>query len=99
MPDFTYEIFFHCASAENFEIEIEGSKGKKYKVRYGWNNWKPHQYDYTCTCESFKFGKGKHCKHIGCKWVQFTEGGEPIKKDDQFKCPKCGNDAIPQRCR
>jgi len=105
MPDLTIEIYFHCASAEHFSTEVKGSKGAKYTVRYGDDPSGRYQYDYTCTCHAFKFGKGKHCKHIEqvkkpgehCGWMEMIDGGKPVKTKDGYKCPKCGKEAIAAR--
>lgn len=104
MPDLTIEYFYHCQSAECFSTEVEGNNGKKYKVSYGETPRGPYQYDYHCTCDAFKFGKGKPCKHIKqvkasgehCKWMQFTDGGEVVRKDGEAVCPKCGLSAHSQ---
>lgn len=105
MPDFTYEVFYHCDSAEHFQTKVEGSKGKKYTVRFGVTPHGPYEYDYSCTCDSFKFGRGKYCKHIEivkksdkhCNWLQFVEGGQPIEKDGHKACPKCGSEVHVRR--
>lgn len=105
MPDLTIEIFFHCGSAEHFSTKVEGSKGKFHTVTYGPMPRGPYEYDYSCTCDSFKYGKGKPCKHIEqvkktdlhCKWMQFTDGDKPIEKNGEYFCPKCGEHAHAQR--
>ena len=100
MPDFTTEVFYHCLSAENFRTEVEGSKGKKYIVTYNSNNRSAYQYDYSCTCEAFKFAKrGSYCKHINqvkdsgdhCNWQQFIDGLQPEEINGKKTCPRCGN--------
>ena len=94
MPDFTYESYYHCQSAEYFTVDVQGKKSK-YKVVYGPSKGQ-FQYDYTCNCPSFKFSGGKRCKHIEeaigkhCNWLQFIEGGEPVLVKDDKTCPKCG---------
>ncbi len=99
MPDLTVEHFYHCESCEHFSTKIEsGTKGKFYTVSYGATPRGPYQYDYHCTCDAFKFGKGKPCKHIAevkktdlhCNWNQFIEGGQPVDKNGEKCCPKCG---------
>lgn len=97
MPDFDIHVYYHCNSAEHFSTEIHGSK--TYTVTYGPSRGM-YEYDYSCTCDSFKFGKGKPCKHIKqvkasgkhCAWMQFTEGGKPVDKDGMKFCPKCGSE-------
>jgi len=100
MPDLTTEYYYHCDTAEYWETEVQGSSGA-YTVR--WDNIshknRDVQYDYSCTCWAYKKGRGKHCKHIKqviasgdhCKWMQFTDGDEPVEKDGEKACPKCGS--------
>jgi hypothetical protein len=105
MPDFTIEIHFHCDSAEHFSTKVEGSKGKFHTVSYGETPRGPYQYDYHCTCDAFKFGKGKECKHIKevkksslhCNWQGFLTGEKPVQKGGEYFCPKCGAHAHPAR--
>ncbi len=99
MPDFTYEVFYHCVSAEHFTKEVEGSKGKKYIVRYDTVHRGPYEYDYTCNCESFKYRKHCRVKESGehCNWLQFIEGSQPVEKDGKKVCPKCGKEVNTQR--
>lgn len=97
MPDLTVEYHYHCESCRYFRTEVKGSKGT-YTVTYGETPRGPYQYDYHCTCDAFKFGKGKPCKHIEqvkasgqhCNWNQFIDGGQPAEKDGEKCCPKCG---------
>lgn len=103
MPDLTLQTFYHCQSAETFSTTVEGKSGK-HTVSYGPSNGR-YQYDWHCTCHSFKFGKGKHCKHIEavkesgkrCGWMQFTDGGEVVRKNGQTFCPNCGLPAHAQQ--
>lgn len=94
MPDMTLETFFNCQTAEEFKIEVQGSK--TYIVYFGLAK---EGHDWSCTCEAFKYGKGKYCKHIEqvkdkrCGWMQYVDGGEPVHKDNEYLCPKCGNKA------
>lgn len=90
MPDLSIEYYYHCHTSEHFSTLVRGSKGQKYHVTFG--RMPPNhrvQYDWTCTCQGFKFRRT--CKHIAiaekrhCGWYQFTDGGEPING----KCPKC----------
>jgi hypothetical protein len=104
MPDLTLESFYHCESAEHFSTEVEGSNGTKHTVSYTESNGN-YQYDYKCTCHSFKFGRGKYCKHIKqvkesgqhCNWLQFVDGGKPIEKNGEMTCPRCGKSVSSQR--
>jgi hypothetical protein len=101
MPDLINQPFYHCLSAENFVTEVEGSKGKKYTVRYdqySHKNRRETQCDYSCNCDAYKFGKGAHCKHIEqviksgkhCNWMQYIDGGKPVATANELVCPKCG---------
>lgn len=102
MPDLTIENFYACETAEDFLAKVKGSKGTVYEVRFGRVHGKDTMYDWTCTCPAFKFGGGKQCKHIKatikrglrCGWNQQFDGGEPVEKDGEKKCPKCGADVI-----
>lgn len=97
MPDLTVEYHYHCESAEHFSTKVKGSKGD-YTVTYGPTPRGPYQYNYSCSCDSFKFGKGKPCKHIEqvkksdlhCNWMGFTDGGKPVEVNGEKRCPKCG---------
>lgn len=105
MPDFTIEVYFHCASAESFECEVPSSTpGKTYKVRLGYSQGGPTQYAWSCDCKGFKF-RGK-CSHIVkaknrpdyCGWQGFVHGDDPVQNEDgEFRCPRCGNLAIALR--
>lgn len=94
MPDMTLETFFNCQTAEEFSIEVQGSK--TYTVSFGPSK---EGSDWHCTCDAFKYGKGKYCKHIKqaeplrCGWMQYVNGGEPVQKGHEYFCPKCGNKA------
>ena len=96
MPDFNIVAYYHCITAEHFHTQVTGSKGDKYDVEYGPTVSGPYEYDWSCTCPSFKF-RGK-CKHIEgakkkvCGWMQFTEGGEPVEVNGEKRCPKCGEE-------
>lgn len=97
MPDLTNEYFWHCASAEVWITEVEGSQpDTSYFVK-----WTEHHknranviYDWSCDCMAYKTRAG-YCKHINyviakgmrCGWMQFTDGGAPVND----KCPKCGD--------
>jgi hypothetical protein len=93
MPELTTEYFYHCKSADHWEINIAGKTGN-YTVTYGSMNGGNVQKDYSCTCMGFGFRKT--CKHveevkasgIHCGWMQYIDGGE--LKDG--KCPECSND-------
>lgn len=98
MPDFTYEIFFNCETAESYSTEVQGSK--TYTVSFGPSK---EGSDWSCTCDAFKYGKGKYCKHIEqvkdqrCGWMQYVHGEQPVEKNHEYLCPKCGSKAIPRK--
>jgi len=106
MPDFTYETFYHCQTAEFWSTEIEGSKGNKYTVTWQeggyYHGYETCTHNYSCTCPAFKFNK-QPCKHIKqaeklhCKWLQFIDGEEPKMIDNKPHCPKCSQPAKTQR--
>lgn len=55
------------------EYEVEGSKGKKYKVNYENKKW-------TCNCEAFMFSAGRsQCKHIKQVIKDIEEGKYEVK--------------------
>jgi hypothetical protein len=105
MPDFTMEVYFHCASVESAEVEVEGSKpGKTHKVTMGYSRDGATRFAWSCDCKGFKFRKT--CSHIAkakaspdyCGWQGFVHGGDPIRNGDGiFRCPECGNEAIAMR--
>ncbi len=90
MPELTRHMTWTCASNTNWVAEVQGSKGDTYTVRYEFRERGPHQFDYTCTCPAFKFGKGKACKHIDnvrdqrCAW-----NGDLSIVEQVDKCPDC----------
>ena len=98
MPDLTLETYFNCQTAEEFQTQIEGTK--TYTVSFGPGK---EGHDWTCTCDAFKYGKGKYCKHIKqvessrCGWMQYVHGGEPVQKGHEYFCPKCGTKANPRQ--
>lgn len=87
MPDMTVHAFEYC-SFTNFEYKVPG---KEYIVTYGRSHNSAYEYDFSCSCQGFKFRKS--CKHITeakkvfCGWDQFIDGGESTNG----KCPKCAN--------
>lgn len=95
MYDMTKEYRRWCSSNENWSHQVQGSNGKTYLVTWGRVHGRDTQYGYTCTCDAFKFGKGKECKHIveakkhHCMFNHdaVCGGGAEIHDD---VCPKCG---------
>lgn len=98
MPDLTIECYSWCLSNEIWERKVSGSNGKTYTVRYGKVNHGQYQYDYTCDCVAFQYGKGKPCKHIKevegerCGWNFEACMGSAEERPDDGKCPKCGGE-------
>ena len=83
-------IMWWCDSNElGHTTKIKSSNGKKeYDVIVG------HSFR-ECNCPGFKFRK--ICKHViqasseACFWNQQVHGGEPIEKNGEHFCPKCGS--------
>jgi hypothetical protein len=102
MPDLTIEYHYHCETAEDWSLEIKGKHGT-YTVSWGrnWDRIGDVEYDYSCTCQGFKFRKT--CSHIKevkekklrCGWMGFTDGGKTVMKNGKAFCPKCGAEAHP----
>ena len=89
MPDLTVENRTVCQTNTSFEASVRGSKGD-YQVSYGWSHSSDTQYDWTCTCSAFRFGK-KPCKHILA--VKPTRCGWNADLSDNGSydcCPACG---------
>jgi len=103
MPDLTLETFWHCETDREWSSTVDGSKGRRYKVTWDRHSHRNHevQYDYSCECEGYKFRKDcKHIQHVKdnnlrCGWNSFVEHDEPVKKDGEFFCPRCGEPAFP----
>jgi hypothetical protein len=102
MPDLTTIYQWHCDTAEDWSTTVQGSKGDTYHVVWNQGSHKNQhevQYDYSCTCPAYKFGRGGYCKHIDsvrasgdhCKWMQFHDGGDAVEKDGEHYCPECGS--------
>jgi len=99
MPDLDIVGTWTCATNTFWEHEVESHRGgAKYTVRFEPRPW-PHevQYDYTCTCKAFKFGRGSYCKHIEevkhlrCGWNYELDVCAEIEEDDGGNvCPECG---------
>lgn len=100
MPDLTIEYYWLCESALGAGPWHIGT----HKVEYGWQpqgrQYGP-QYDYSCDCKGFQFRK--QCKHIEeakkihCKWHQYMDGGEPLKRGKTRKCPRCKGPVTAER--
>lgn len=106
MPDLTVETGWYCASNERWEVEVTGSKGDVYHVR--WEKILDHriteaEYGWTCECKRFEFHPREQCKHINkivaegrrCAWNSEMTPGGPDPVDG--RCPKCGGPVLPFR--
>ena len=98
MPDLTIEAAWTCTSNTYWEQVVESSRGPlSYTVRFEHRPW-PHevQYDYTCTCDAFKYGRGKPCKHIEgvrglrCGWNSELDPGAECETDGDVEAMKVG---------
>jgi hypothetical protein len=96
MADLSIESFWHCETAESWEMTVQGKTGT-YVVRFDRHSHRNHsvQFDYSCTCPAYRF-KGT-CKHIEavkatrCGWMQYMDGGEIAHNAaGEPVCPKCG---------
>lgn len=104
MGDLSIESFWACESERYYREEVKSSDGSKtYDVKFDeqFGPNKNYQYDWSCSCPAFKFGGGKHCKHIlqvknsghRCGWNQHIDGGEPNKTvSGEDCCPRCGGE-------
>lgn len=101
MADFEILSFWHCKTADEFQVPVG-----KYLVKYGKTSHqnKDVQFDWSCTCGSYVYQKGTdqngYCKHIRaaktdhCGWMQFIDGGDATPEG---KCPRCGGPVISMR--
>ena len=98
MVDLTPQYYWHCSTAESWSTKVRG-----YTVTWSKHGHKnpDSQYDYSCTCPSYKFGKTGSCKHIEqvkasgdhCRWMQIFDGDEAIANNGEHHCPECGEKA------
>lgn len=100
MPDLDIVTAFTCASNQRWEYEV-GEYTVRFEHRPPEHNV---QYDYTCTCKAFQFGKGKYCRHIKevqgfrCGWnAELEPTANPDREGTKLVCPNCGTPAIPVR--
>jgi hypothetical protein len=93
MPDLNIESYYWCSTNEDWSTKVGN-----YTVtwdRFSHKN-RDVQMDYACTCPAYKFGKGKHCKHIiaaksqHCRWNHEAACGSSQPAPKGRKCPKCG---------
>jgi hypothetical protein len=99
MPDLTTEVTYVCQDGESWSTKVGD-----YTIAYnshGHLNRGLIQYDYSCTCKAYVFGRGKHCKHI----KQVIESGDRCTWDSDIgeemevrgTCPRCGEKTIAYR--
>lgn len=101
MHDFDTQVAWVCESARSWAAKVEGSKGTKYTVRFGFLPKGVVHYGYECTCQSYMFDNrrpgAKSCKHIKavefdrCGWnEELSVGCEPDRtKTGEPCCPHC----------
>lgn len=100
MPDLMAITFAQCKSISDPSANVGGYQ--QYNL-HGTDAYP------ICTCPAYKYAKrtelfnGKpvppRCKHILqaekeiCGWMQFIDGGDPVRKGSDIYCPICGNEA------
>lgn len=97
MPDLDIVGTWTCSTNTYWHKRIQGSEpAVVYDVRFQHRPMGPVQYDWTCTCKAFTFGKGKYCKHIKsvmeerCGWnAELEPTAEALVKDGEHVCPNC----------
>lgn len=100
MPDFTYETYWLCETAQHWETVING-----HRVAWEYQRSGPAQYDWTCDCRGFKY---RHrCRHVEeakpqrCGWHQYLDGEEPETRTDgdarERCCPWCHGGVTSER--
>ena len=100
MPDLMIQYHMWCPTNENWSTQVKSTTGKTYQVKYGKVYGRDYSHGYTCTCDAFKFGKGKECKHIveakakHCQWNHEAVCGSSLKTPKNHKCPKCGESLV-----
>lgn len=97
MPDLDVVTTWTCFTNRFWEMAVPSltDPSKQYQVRWERQYHGDVQYDWTCTCQSFKFNRT--CKHIDkvkthrCGW---NETLEPAVKAEYVgsepRCPQCG---------
>lgn len=100
MPDLTIEAYFTCASNRDWEQKLELTSGREHSVTFGRIFGGKYPYGYQCDCKGYRFGKGRHCRHIKhvvhhslrCGWDGYSAAKDA---DGNLVCPKCGAEALP----
>lgn len=104
MHDLSIETAYTCLTNYGWETKVAGSLGKEHTVR--WQHMPPShecQYDWTCTCDAYKYGRGKYCKHIKavkdsgarCGWNGVLE--PTLLPNEDGTCPCCGLETRTER--
>lgn len=102
-PDLSPMTVYGCESVFDWELEVLGSKGNRYLIKWSTEHKESEkfQYGYSCSCPAYKYQAGE-CKHIKrirrenrrCGWNQEVDGGEPDRVEDRLFCPGCGGPVI-----
>lgn len=100
MPDLTTHLawtctqnVFFCRNVKDYLVTWDEVRRVGTKIQWDWH----------CTCPAYKYGRGKHCKHIEavkaqrCTWNESMDPTcEPIEcADGQRVCPDCGGPVYP----
>lgn len=94
MPDFIIEHHYTCDTNITWQCQV-GAHLVRWD-NYSHRNRQAVQWDYSCDCKAYQFGRGQPCKHIKavqaqrCGWDGFTDGGQVVEKAGRKCCPKCG---------
>lgn len=98
MPDLIGHWTRTCSSNTFWQATVPGT-GKTHTVTWGiMPPQHPTQYDWSCTCDAYKFGRGRPCKHIKqvdaskarCAWNETLDLVELVAT-----CPCCGANTEP----
>lgn len=88
-PDFTLHTTVICKSNIDFAIDVPGSQGNLYKVRFCYQHSGPVQYDWECPCKGFQHRKT--CRHIEVAKRSFCGWNADLSSlSNEAICPRCG---------
>lgn len=99
--DMTVHSVATCASNKEWSIILKGSS-RDYQIRFGVSDRGHFQYDWSCSCEAFIYGRD-YCKHIKrvagselrCGWNEELDISAAPTPDGL--CPDCGGPVIYER--